>query len=129
MSDYVTRAESVIKSLSKNNKGVIKLTTTQLRKFLAMANEIDNKIKLCELRDEIKDDILPEPIKNEILSMKVKLVYQSGRDREDNVKEFIEKSQIMSDINNIDGKASNFKAFFNYLEALVAYRKFEGGDR
>lgn len=127
MSDYVTRAESVIKSLSTNNKGVIKLTTTQLRKFLAMANEIDNKIKLCELRDEIKDDILPEPIKNEILSMKVKLVYQSGREKD--VKEFVEKSKIMNDINDIDGKASNFKEFFNYLEALVAYRKFEGGDK
>ena len=129
MSDYVTRAESVIKSLSrKNNKNKdINLTTSQLRKFLAMANEIDNKIKLCELKDEIKDDILPESIKNEILSMKVKLVYQSGR--ENDVKEFVEKSKIMNDIDDINGKASNFKAFFNYLEALVAYRKFEGGDK
>lgn len=127
MSDYVTRAENVIKSLSRNKKNTINLTTTQLRKFLAMANEIDNKIKLCELRDEIKDDILPEEIKNEILSMKVKLVYQSGREKD--VKEFVEKSKIMNDINDINGKASNFKAFFNYLEALVAYRKFEGGDK
>lgn len=127
MSDYVTRAENVIKSLSRNKKNTINLTTTQLRKFLAMANEIDNKIKLCELRDEIKDDILPEAIKNEILSMKVKLVYQSGREKD--VKEFVEKSKIMNDINDINGKASNFKAFFNYLEALVAYRKFEGGDK
>ena len=127
MSDYVTRAENVIKSLSRNKKNTINLTTTQLRKFLAMANEIDNKIKLCELRDEIKDDISLEEIKNEILSMKVKLVYQSGR--ENDVKEFVEKSKIMNDIDDINGKASNFKAFFNYLEALVAYRKFEGGDK
>ena len=60
MSDYVTRAENVIKSLNRKNDKykTIKLTTTQLRKFLAMANEIDNKIKLCELKDDIKDDII-----------------------------------------------------------------------
>lgn len=127
MSDYVTRAEEVIKSLSRNRKNNINLTTTQLRKFLAMANEIDNKIKLCELRGEIKNDILPDSLKNEILSMKVKLVYQSGREK--NVKEFVRKSNIMNDIDKINGKASNFKSFFNYLEALVAYRKFEGGDK
>lgn len=130
MSDYVTRAESVIKSLSRNMKSKkknINLTTTQLRKFLAMANEIDNKIKLCELRGEIKNDTLPESLKNDILAMKVKLVYQSGREK--NVKEFVQKSDIMKDIDNINGKASNFTAFFNYLEALVAYRKFEGDDK
>lgn len=129
MSDYVTRAENVIKSLNRKNDKykTIKLTTTQLRKFLAMANEIDNKIKLCELKDDIKDDKLPQSIINEILSMKVKLIYQSGR--EPNVKEFVNKSNIIKDIDKIDGKASKFKEFFNYLEALVAYRKFEGGDK
>lgn len=129
MSDYVTRAENVIKSLNRKNDKykTIKLTTTQLRKFLAMANEIDNKIKLCELKDDIKDDKLPQSIINEILSMKVKLIYQSGR--EPNVKEFVNKSNIIKDIDEIDGKASKFKEFFNYLEALVAYRKFEGGDK
>ncbi len=127
MNDYVERAQSAIRKLQRDNRNNIKLTTTQLRKFLAMANEIDNKIKLCELRNEIKDDKLPEKIQNEILSMKVKLIYQSGREK--NVKDFVKQSEIMNDIDNISGSAKNFKAFFNYLEALVAYRKFEGGDK
>lgn len=125
--DYVTRAEKVIKSLDKDKKGNIRVTTTQLRKFLAMANAIDNEVKLCELRNEIKDDKLPDKIINAILSMKVKLVYQSGRVKE--VKEFVQKADLMKEIDNINGKASRFKEFFNYLEALIAYRKFEGGDK
>lgn len=129
MSDYVTRAQNVIKSLDrKNNKNnEIKLTTSQLRKFLAMANEIDNKIKLYELKGKIKDNILPKDIQKEILSMKVKLVYQGGR--VDPVKDFIKKSGMLEEIDKIDGKVSNFKDFFNYVEALVAYRKFEGNDK
>ena len=125
--DYVTRAEKVIKSLERDRNNKIKVTTTQLRKFLAMANAIDNEVKLCELRNEIKDDKLPDKIVNEILSMKVKLVYQSGR--EQNVKNFVNKSDLMKEIDSINGKASKFKEFFNYLEALIAYRKFEGGDK
>ena len=124
--DYVTRAEQVINSI-KDNKGNIRVTTTQLRKFLAMANAIDNEVKLCELRDEIKNDKLPDEIINKILSMKVKLVYQAGR--EGNVKYFVDKSGLLKDIDNINGKASKFKDFFNYLEALTAYHKFEGGGK
>ena len=126
MCDYVTRAENVIKSLYKE-RGKIKLTTTQLRKFLDMTNAIDNKIKLYELKGEVKDNTLPEDIQKEILSMKVKLVYQSGREK--SVKDFVIKSSMLQEIDNIDGKVSNFKDFFNYVEALVAYRKLQGGDR
>lgn len=111
-------------------KRKILLTTTQIRKFLAMANAIDNKIKVYELKDEetAKQELLNE-IKNDILSMKVKLIYQSGR--EENVKDFVEKSKMLEEIDKIKGEntITNFKSFFNYLEALVAYRKFEGGDK
>ena len=124
--DYVARAEKVINSI-KDNRGNIRVTTTQLRKFLAIANLIDNEVKLCELRDEIKNDKLPDKIVNEILSMKVKLVYQAGR--EPNVKYFVDKSGLLKDIDNINGRASKFKDFFNYLEALTAYHKFEGGKK
>ena len=124
--DYVARAEKVINSI-KDNRGNIRVTTTQLRKFLAIANLIDNEVKLCELRDEIKNDKLPDKIVNEILSMKVKLVYQAGR--EPNVKYFVDKSGLLKDIDNINGQASKFKDFFNYLEALTAYHKFEGGKK
>ena len=126
MCDYVTRAENVIKSLYKE-RWKIKLTTTQLRKFLDMTNAIDNKIKLYELKGEVKDNTLPEDIQKEILSMKVKLVYQSGREK--SVKDFVIKSSMLQEIDNIDGKVSNFKDFFNYVEALVAYRKYEGDDK
>ena len=92
-----------------------------------MTNAIDNKIKLYELKGEVKDNTLPEDIQKEILSMKVKLVYQSGREK--SVKDFVIKSSMLQEIDNIDGKVSNFKDFFNYVEALVAYRKYEGDDK
>ena len=104
--DYVARAEKVIKSLDKDKRGNIRVTTTQLRKFLAMANAIDNEVKLCELRNEIKDDKLPDKIVNEILSMKVKLVYQSGR--EQNVKNFVNKSELMKEIDSMIEEYSQY---------------------
>lgn len=120
--DYVTRAKQVMEKLKKNEKF---LTTTQIRKVLAMANRIDNNIKLNDLN---KEDNLPEYIENDILSMKVKLVYQMGRYEE--VRLFVKESRIDKEIDKLkNGKVLDFKKFFNYLEALVAYRKLQGGDR
>ena len=65
--DYVARAEKVIKSLDKDKRGNIRVTTTQLRKFLAMANAIDNEVKLCELRNEIRLFKLDDIIEYEVL--------------------------------------------------------------
>ena len=56
----------------------------------------------------------------------MKLIYQSGR--EPKVKYFIEKAEIMKEIEAIQGSKKRFLEFSNYMEALVAYHKFYGGN-
>lgn len=133
--DYVKRAESILTSLKeqeerekrdRNIKVKFKLvTTSQLRKFLALSNEIYNEAKLIDLKGKIEDDKLPQNIINEILSMKVKLVYQCGREKA--VKDFVEKTELLKEIDKIDGSYKRFKEFFSYVEALTAYHKYVGG--
>lgn len=123
------RAEKVIKSLVKKDKWgneKIEVTTSQLRKFLAGVNGLHNKVEIWELENNSEDDRLPVEIEDELDSLKVKLIYQSGR--EPKVKYFIEKAEIMKEIEAIQGSKKRFLEFSNYMEALVAYHKFYGGN-
>lgn len=127
--DYVKKAENILTKLKEkedNKRNKYKLvTTSQLRKFLALSNAIYNEVKILELKGKIKDDKLPKEIVNKILSMKVKLVYQCGRERA--VKDFVEEAELLKEIDKINDSYMNFKNFFSYVEALVAYHKYVGG--
>mgnify|MGYP003796642883 CR=1 FL=1 len=63
----------------------------------------------------------------EIKKIYVKLVYQAGR--EPAVKNLIEKAYLFELLDNIqvNRKTEDFKLLVDYLEALVAWRKLEGG--
>lgn len=122
------RAEKVIKGLTyTDNWGNVKIevTTSQLRKFLAGVNGLQNRVEIWELNNQIEGDKLPIEISDELDNLKVRLVYQSGR--EDIVKKFMDKAEILKDIDAIDCSKKRFLEFCNYMEALVAYHKFYGG--
>lgn len=123
--DYVKQAEEVIIRLQKaDSHNRIKLTTSQIRQILSLANQINNKILETELKYE-NTNTLTKEITNLIKSMEVKLVYQAGRDQE--VKNFMEKSKLREELQKIGTSKEKFKEFFAYLEALVAYHRFYGG--
>ena len=50
--NYLEKAEQVINNLRKNEKGLILLTTTKLRKILSMVSEIYSDASRIRLRDE-----------------------------------------------------------------------------
>ena len=133
--NYVAQAEKVIKSLIKvktyNNKNgeivekkEIKLTTGQIRKFLSVMNNIGNKVSIYKA-EHPEENKLPDELVEEIQYMRIKLVYQAGRDK--SVKEFLEKSELDTYIQKIGNSIKNFNIVFRYVEALVAYHKFYGG--
>lgn len=132
--NYVDRAEQVIKRLIKTKerrqRGTvvtvkeIDLTTNQIRKFLATANMIANKVSTYKARHPGERE-LPEELVGEIQYMRVKLVYQAGRERA--VREFIEISELDKYIQQIGSSIKEFENFSRYVEALVAYHKFYGG--
>lgn len=126
--DYVKIAERIMKEIKNADGGRIKMTTSKIRKFLSLANAINNKITGLEANGEIKEDKLPQSIVNDCLALKVQLIYQCGRDgRDKTVTKFVNKTGLIQEIDEIKDSAKNFKVFFNYLEALVAFHKFEGG--
>ena len=122
--NYVDQAESVIKELydrEKENKRNKLVTTSQLRNILAMVMDIYNQV-ISE-----KDETLNEDIIGRIQYLKVKMIYDAGK--EASVKTFLTQSGLLHYVDHIGSSRKNYILFTRYMEALVAYRKYVGGDK
>ena len=117
--NYVSQAEAVIKRLIvENGKNKI-LTTSKIRKLLAMISEMYTKAK------RLKSNTLNSDLLTKIQYFKMHTVYEAGR--ESSVKKFVEEAQITNQIDKIKTDREKLILFCHYMEALVAYRKFLGG--
>lgn len=121
--DIVKEAELVIKKLSDNGQRNM-LTRSQIRKFLAAFTSVTNKVEVEKRRNPAKDEMSVQ-LSAEVKFLKVKLVYQAGRERL--VREFVEESNLLAKIDNVGKSFAKYKELANYMEALVAYHKFNGG--
>jgi CRISPR-associated protein Csm2 len=120
--DYVTKAENVMKSLGKinrNNKYIFELTTSKIRGILTLVNNIYNDVT------KNNNEYLSEDIQSKIKYLKLRMVYEAGR--ENSVKNFLIKADLLNQINNIGNSRKLFLNFVRYMEALVAYHRFLGG--
>ncbi len=116
------RADRVIQNLIKNEESVNKIVkTNQLRKILTLMNNIDAKLK----RDG--NEKLTEGLEDMLVDLKIKIAYQSGRERK--VKEFIKESKLDKEVDDIlkTKDVKKLKKLITYTEALVSYHKFHGG--
>lgn len=119
---YVSKAENAIKELTKKtdkrgNQDMV--TTTQIRNLLAMTADIYNEVCIS------MEEKLSEDIRGRINYLKVRFLYEAGRQRQ--VKYFVETAKIIECIDEIKGTKKNFILFNKYMEALIAYHKFYGG--
>ena len=134
MDNYVDRADRVIRELSEEaSRNRYKMvTTSQIRKFLTAVNQINGKID--QFKNGIKtsaSDTIPEDLQMEIKFLKVKLAYQIGRagDKRNNpVKDFEDKAELFKEIDGIGDSLERYENFARYVEALVAFHKFYGGE-
>lgn len=119
--NYVDYAEKVIKDLGENKKGKAgsRLTTTKIRNILSMVSEIYNEVT------HIQGDKLSLEMVERIQYLRLRIVYESGRDQD--VKNFINKSKLLLVLKNVGDSKRNFLLFCRYMEALVAYHRFYGG--
>lgn len=104
-----------------NKKQKFSLTTTKIRNLLSLLNVIQQMVQ-GETGSEIKD----EEILGKIQYFKMRCAYEAGR--EPAVRDFVEKANIMNYINNIGTSKKEFELFFHYIESLVAYHRYYGGD-
>ncbi len=122
--DPIRRAEETIKKKKKQGQGRIFLTMTQLRKFLVAVNRINNKVMVWQSQNPTAGE-LPAELVSEIKYLEVKLLYQCGRER--NVKDFEQKTDLTKQIRNIGNDKKKYEQFAKFMEAVVAFHKFEGG--
>lgn len=120
---YVDKAEKVIESLQKVNKfngeKELKLTTSKIRNILSMVSQLYNDATHC------KEAVLDTDMQSRVQYLKMRIAYEAGRDRD--VKEFVDKADILTIISEVGSSKENLILFCNYMEALVAYHKFLGG--
>lgn len=130
MENIVDKAELAIKSIRKPNKKnhdklVIELKTNQIRKILTAVNILKNKVDIYKIaKPQAKK--LDEELQMEIEFLRVNMSYQAGRDNL--VREFIEKADLLNMVKDINGDIKAFEKFCKYVEALVAFHKFYGGQ-
>lgn len=120
--NYVKEAEDVISNLKRNNYNKIYLTTSQLRNVLAKVSSIYIDV------NQNRNAVLTDKNQADIQYLKLQIVYASGRDEKGNVRDFVEKSKILKYIDEIGDSKEAFLLFARYMEALVAYHKFQGGQ-
>ena len=116
--NYVDRAEEVILKLKEEGKGRINLTTSQIRNILTITSTIYDNAKR-------KKGPLDEEELMSVQLLRTKFVYESGRDR--NVEQFIQMADLINLIKSVGDSREKLILFCKYMEALVAYHRFEGG--
>ena len=120
--NYVDLAEQSILKLKQktDNRGkpIPIVTTSKIRNLLAMAADIYNDVV------NLKSEQLNSDIIGRINYMKLRFYYEAGR--ENSVKTFLQETQVLDIIGEINGSRKNYILFNRYLEALVAFRKFYG---
>ena len=97
-------------------------TTSQLRKVLSSANVVKNKID----RENQDSDMLISVLQEEIQYLRLRLVYQMGRDVKVKTCLSAKGVDLPTVIQNIGNSKARFNNFYRLLESIVAYRKFEG---
>ena len=88
--NYVKKAEEVIEKLSRNTDrwgNVQMVTTSKIRNLLSMSTDIYNEVRV------IREDKLNDDICGRISYLKIRFVYEAGRDRD--VKTFVKEAKII----------------------------------
>lgn len=123
--NYVEKAEEVIKKLAQNKDkwGNLKMvTTSKLRNILSMTADIYNDV--LGMNENLSDEI-----NSRIDYLRVRCVYEYGRDDKDRLlKSFMDEAEILTALKEIKGSRSRYILFQRYIEALVAFHKFYGGQ-
>lgn len=114
--NYVGEAESVIRQLKK---GSYRLTTSKIRKLLALVSELYNDVKR-ERSNTLNSDWV-----SRIQYVRMHIAYEAGRDPV--VKEFVQQADLLDIIRHIGTDKEKLIIFCHYMEALVAYHRFYGG--
>jgi len=75
----------------------------------------------------ISNEKLSSDVNARIDYLRVRFIYECGRDQM--VKDFVEEADILTALKEINGSRKNFILFQHYMEALVAFHKYNHKGR
>ena len=117
---YVNEAEAVIQEMRQTNfrESRDTLTMSQLRNLSSLTSNI---------YDEVQNNDVSQ-VSDKLAYLRVQFVYQSGRNAA--IKKLVELADILGILKTIQAKndRSTIIRFCRYMEALVAYFKYYGGQ-
>lgn len=116
---YVEEAEQIIQILKQENKRLI--SASKLRNILSMLADLYNRVFYSR-----GENLLDRNIEIDLKYCKMRCAYEAGRDPE--VRKFVDKTHIMEYIDGIGNSKERFILYYRYVEALVAYHKYYGGE-
>ena len=124
-STYVDKAEKVIINLAeeskKKNRGKVNIvTTSKIRNLLAMTTDIYNQVVTSS------KETLSEELNGRVEYLRVRFMYECGR--EPKVREFVQKAEILEILKEIKQSKKNYLLFSKYMEALIAFHRYYGGE-
>jgi CRISPR-associated protein Csm2 len=97
-----------------------RMKTTQLRRFFGAIKDIEK---------DLNDKKRWEDIEVNFYLLKPKLAYAKGRKLiPEEFHEVVKLSMNKIDIGETNEKIENYKRFVQFLESIVAYHKFHGGE-
>lgn len=119
--NYVALAEKAIDMViaaGTDQRGRVNVvSTSKLRNLLSMTSDIYNEVV------NQREDSLSSEMKGRINYLKIRFIYESGRDKA--VKDLFECGDIKAHIDDIGDSRKQYILFSRYMESLVAFRKFK----
>ena len=71
-------------------------------------------------------ETLSEELNGRVEYLRVRFMYECGR--EPKVREFVQKAEILEILKEIKQSKKNYLLFSKYMEALIAFHRYYGGE-
>lgn len=119
--NYVDAANNVILALKNDDKfGKLTLTTSKIRNLLSMTSALYTDAQ------QQREDKLSTEMQSRVQYLRMRVAYEAGRDQ--TVKSFVVKAELLEQLSAIRDDRKKLLLFCRYMEALVAYHRFHGGQ-
>lgn len=119
--NYVDTANNVILALKNDDKfGELTLTTSKIRNLLSMTSALYTDAQ------QQREDKLSTEMQSRVQYLRMRVAYEAGRDQ--TVKSFVVKAELLEQLSAIRDDRKKLLLFCRYMEALVAYHRFHGGQ-
>ena len=119
--NYVDTANNVILALKNDDKfGKLTLTTSKIRNLLSMTSALYTDAH------QQREDKLSTEMQSRVQYLRMRVAYEAGRDQ--TVKSFVVKAELLEQLSAIRDDRKKLLLFCRYMEALVAYHRFHGGQ-